>query len=179
MSFIHPVIGWNNLSHCLSPNQSPGLSASLTEVDQLPSLLGVRGASVRDWRQLKTRPGASSTNSSSESVVQEEPWQSTQHPSFSASPPGWKKANKSDLVLSYFCNLCCVGVAAATSILRDKLAAKQEKKFSTAPPQLSLHSSSPRSSPSSSSSGKGASHYISEPKTNLKLNPVHATSMPN
>merc|ERR1719188_1539589 len=25
--------------------------------------------------------------SSSESVVQEEPWQSTQHPSFSASPP--------------------------------------------------------------------------------------------
>ena len=48
-----------------------------------------------------------------------------------------KKANKSDLVLSYFCNLCCVGVAAATSILRDKLAAKQEQKvFNCSSPAL-------------------------------------------
>merc|ERR1711972_376215 len=48
---------------------------------------GGRGVSVRVKRQSKTESGASSTNSSSESVVQEEPWQSTQHPSFSASPP--------------------------------------------------------------------------------------------
>merc|ERR1711962_1377101 len=46
-----------------------------------------RGVSVRDKRQSKTESGTSSTNSSSESVVQEEPWQSTQHPSFSALPP--------------------------------------------------------------------------------------------
>merc|ERR1712223_1266098 len=43
--------------------------------------------SVRDKRQSKTESGTTSTNSSSESVVQEEPWQSTQHPSFSALLP--------------------------------------------------------------------------------------------
>merc|ERR1712165_238450 len=59
----------------------------LTELDQLQSSLRGRGVSVRDKRQSKTESGTSSTNSSSESVVQEEPWQSTQHPSFSPLPP--------------------------------------------------------------------------------------------
>merc|ERR1712168_658010 len=55
------------------------------------------GVSVEtSWRQSKTEPGTSSTNSSSESVVQEEPWQSTQHPSFSASPPALPSLQRSE-----------------------------------------------------------------------------------
>merc|ERR1712241_1171903 len=46
--------------------------------------------------QSKTESGTSSTNSSSESVVQEEPWQSTQHPSFSASPPALPSSQQSE-----------------------------------------------------------------------------------
>ena len=83
------LIGSHRLGHRLSANQKPELqnsyrSGPVTE----PS--GWNRSVETGWRQSKTEPGTSSTNSSSESVVQEEPWQSTQHPSFSASPPGWE-----------------------------------------------------------------------------------------